>query len=918
MKIKFLFLSLFVTLISFSQNKGVITGIITDKEVDNETLPFANVLIKGTRIGVTTDIDGKYSLTVEAGTYILQYSFLGYETSEQTIIVKSGETVTANQALGSGGYKLEDVVIFNTFNREKETALLLEQKNAVAFKASIGAAELTRKGVGDVAAAVTKVSGVSKQEGSGAVFVRGLGDRYNQTTMNGLPLPSNNPSNKNINLEIFTTDIVESVGISKTFEAQNYADFGGANIDISSKKFSGSPYVKLGVGFEVNSNVMKADNFFLQDGPSYFGFQSGSEPNNPLKPYNYSTSWDRVSVNKPFNNNFSLSGGKKFNLGEGTISAFITGSFDSKNKFTEGYQRGSITSDGFINSDFYRTAYKHNTNTTVMGTADYKIDAKNSILFNSLFLNSSEQDYSEYEGRDQNFDGGGPNDTEGFIKRGTFNKTQLFVNQFVGKNKFNDEWSLNWGVGYSILDNTIPDRMQNSFVHALDGTSYTFFINSNIHNHRFYQELNENEMSANAAISYNFNKVGEGEYKGKLIAGYSGKMKDVDFITRQYSFFPNRNNYSFSKEDINNVDFHFSESQFGSDPSNKIQQGYQGDLDIHAAFANAQYEFSEKMSVILGARVENTVQNISFYSTLKPNGQTSNSSKTNFLPSLISKYKLSDDQNIKFSMSKTYTLPQFKEKVEILYEDVTQAYIGNKNLYASTNYNVDLGWEFFPESDEVVSVTAFGKIIQNPINEMFLNSSSNDISYANTGEKATLAGLEIEYRKTIFEKKNSQDLKSRLSFGANGSYLYQNQDLSNDKVNDENDFGANFTFTESKLTGASDFLANADISFFKQFSDKNDLTATVAYAYFSDKLAVIGTSRVGNMVDKAANKLDFILKSTVAKNLVLGFTYRNILDPMYKRVLEQGKVPGKESVGDVLVSSYKLGTDVGLSLNYKF
>jgi len=232
MKFKLFILTLFITTLGFSQNRGSISGVLTDKDSNNETLPFANVSLKGTNINTATDINGKYTISAIAGSYIVQFSFIGYETVEVPVTVINGEVTTINKALGSGSYVLNDVVITSTVNKQKETALLLEQKNAVEIKQSIGAQELSRKGISDVASAVTKVSGVSKQEGSGSVFVRGLGDRYNVTTLNGLPLPSNNPKNKNILLDIFTTDIVESVGISKTFESQNYADFGGANVDI--------------------------------------------------------------------------------------------------------------------------------------------------------------------------------------------------------------------------------------------------------------------------------------------------------------------------------------------------------------------------------------------------------------------------------------------------------------------------------------------------------------------------------------------------------------------------------------------------------------------------------------------------------------------------------------------------------------
>lgn len=919
-----LFLTLLFVAISYAQNTGSVVGKLTDKEYDNEPLAFANVLIKGTTKGTTSDIDGLYSIeNLAAGTYTVVFSFVGYETQEIKVTVVANKVTNLNVAMGASAASLSEVVITTTTKRESETALLLEQKKAVAFKASIGADELSRKGVSDVATAVTKVSGISKQEGSGSIFVRGLGDRYNITTLNGLPLPSNNPSNKNIVLDIFTTDIVEYVGISKTFEAQNYADFGGANIDIVSKKFSGAPFISVGVGLGANTNVLKVDDFYLQDGPSYTGFSYGKTPNNPLLPYNYETSWDRQSSKNTLNNSYSLAAGKKFSLGdESSLGTFLTASFDADNKYVEGYDRGSITAQGTINSDFYKKSYKHNTNTTVMGSADYKVNSDHSVLFTSLFLNSSSQDYSEYEGTNQNFDGGaqGAGNISGFIKRGTFDKTQLFVNQLLGKHNFTEVWEANWAVGYSILNNVIPDRMQNTFVPARDGSSnYTFFTDSSIFNHRYFQNLDENEFSANVSLSYNFAKV-EDDFNGKITLGYSGRMKDIDFDSQQYGFFPVANKITFPASGIHDVDTYLGSSNFNTstgDRTTLIPQLYTGQLYTHAAYGTLQYNFTEKLSAIFGARFEQLDQNVYYETSLAPAGDYSYYSLVNFLPSLTAKYKLNDNQNLKFAASKTYTLPQFKEKVKLLFQEVTQDYEGNPLLYASTNYNADLGWEYFPSNGELVSVTAFAKLIQNPINEMFTNSSSGNITYANTGDTATAFGIEVELRKNILEIEKENDLTDKLSFGFNGSYISHNQDLDNNKVFEENGFGANFTFTEAKLAGASDILANADITFAKEFANNKDLTATLSYAYFSDKLAVLGTQSKGNMVDKSINRLDFILKSSLTKNLKLGVSYKNILDPTYKRILEQSKVPGS-TTQDVLVSSYKVGSNFKLSLEYKF
>eukprot|EP01137_Pigoraptor_chileana_P023539 Opistho-2@89979 len=289
MKIKLIATFLLISVLGFAQGKGTIAGTLTDKDLNNESLPFANVVIKGTTKGVTTDETGKYALSIEAGTYTVQFSFLGYETIEEKVEVKAGETVTINKALGSGNYQLQDVVIQNTVSREKESALLMDQKKAVEIKQSIGAQELSRKGVTDVATAVTKTSGITKQEGSGNIFVRGLGDRYNSTTMNGLPIPSNDPEKKNLNLEIFSTDIVESVSIDKVYSSRLFGDFAGGNVDIISKDYKGKGFVKVEMGTKINTNAVTEDNFNLQKGYNSFGFGSASIPDNGLTSYGFNT-----------------------------------------------------------------------------------------------------------------------------------------------------------------------------------------------------------------------------------------------------------------------------------------------------------------------------------------------------------------------------------------------------------------------------------------------------------------------------------------------------------------------------------------------------------------------------------------------------------------------------------------------------
>lgn len=218
MMIKRLFFIVFFSVIylTLSAQNGTITGRLTEKQKDKlEGLPFANVFLENTTYGATTDFDGNYTFKAPAGNYTLIASFMGYETLKKTITVPADGSITINVEMKPQGINIEGVQVVAKVNRESEVALMMEQKNAAIAVEAIGAKQLSTQGVGNAATAVTKITGITKQEGAGTLNVRGLGDRYNTTTLNGLPLPSDNAEVKNIDLELFTTDIISHISIEK-------------------------------------------------------------------------------------------------------------------------------------------------------------------------------------------------------------------------------------------------------------------------------------------------------------------------------------------------------------------------------------------------------------------------------------------------------------------------------------------------------------------------------------------------------------------------------------------------------------------------------------------------------------------------------------------------------------------------------
>mgnify|MGYP006168581023 FL=1 len=920
MKLRFLLLSLFFAATMFAQN-GTVTGTILDKEFNNEPLPFANIVIKGTKQGTSTDENGKYSISLKPGNYTLVIGYLGYETKEIPFTIKANEKKVINHTLEASGVQLQDVVIIQTVSKEKESALLQEQQKAVEIKQSIGAEEISKKGISDVAAAVAKTSGISKQEGSSDIFVRGLGDRYNSTTMNGLPLPSNNPSTKNMSLDVFSTDIVEYIGIDKTFNYKNYGDFAGANVDIVSKTYKGSGMVEVGSGMNVNSNAISQNKFYLQDGPNFHGFSNESIPNNPLNGYNFTTSWDKQAAT-PVGSSFYLRGGDSYSVGSnGKLSFFLNASFDNGYNYKEGARRGSVNTQGIAVKDLFRKAYEYQTSSNAMANINYKINSNHNIKWNSMYINSTSQKHEEFKGIIDVFDAPG----NGYVSRSTFDRTSLLINQLLGNHTLSNRINFDWGISYNMMTNVIPDRMQNTFVALDPNNTNSPLIVSDLNqsdNHRFFQEMTDDEIAGNFTLSYKFGKTTDDKYKGKFIAGYSARYKEINFDATQFNFDILQPNVNLPIIDLNNIDGFFNQNGIDlgyysistfrgglSNPNALDPQNYNGQQIISAGFAGIEYQFTPKLFVIAGFRSEYIIQDI-FYSTSLKTGKKLTDTME-YLPSLTAKYEVNEKQNIKLAASKTYTLPQFKERAPFLFEEVGQSFFGNENLYNSTDYNFDLKWEMFPKNGEVISFTGFGKYIQNPINQVTVASATNDISWVNSGERAIGLGIEGEWRKNIISRENNTTgEKTNLGFGLNVSYLHTTQDLDTEKVINENPgISVAFTNQDSRLTGASDLLVNSDISFNKEFKNDKSLTATLAGGYFSDRIYALGVTGKGDLVDSEVITLDFILKYNISKNIGFGFSAKNLTDPTIERT---------QDIQNVVVDSYKKGRNFSISMKYSF
>ncbi|MFD2600103.1 TonB-dependent receptor domain-containing protein [Sphingobacterium corticis] len=913
MKYLLISLALFIgAIVSVSAQQNGIKGVVLDVET-MKTIEGVSIQLIERNSQTSSDAQGNFFFEVPKGnkSYKIVASVIGYDSD--TIIVDRGndDVVFATISLVSKNSVLDEIVVSRRRERASEIALLDMRKQSNLMVELMGAQELSRKGISDAGAAVNRMTGVSRQEGSNEVFVRGLGDRYNNTTLNGLPVPSNDPELKNLELGLFTSDIIEYITIDKVYSTYLPGDFAGGNVDIASKNYEGKGFFEVKLGSSVNTNVLNNwNNFYLQDGPSPLGFANYGVPNDPLGGFNFQNSMNPVKKT-PWNGNFGLLGGKSFDFSNGhKLNLFASANFSSDTYHREGVNRQLSAGGGVIN-DLSQVRQGFTTNSTGMLTANYALNQNHKITYNFLLMNSSDQFYDTYTGHLTDM----AENNNGLIRRSTFMQNTVITNQFLGKHKLNDKIDINWGASYNAVKTKIPDRIQNYMSYNDTLQSYVFIRNTSTDNHRYFQDLTENEVAINLAANYKLNND-----KGLWSVGYSGKIKERSFEDFQVNFVvprdrpidPKNLDEFFNKTNLNNEDF--SQEGFNAD----LPQTYDGKQTIHAPFTNVQYNLTDKLSSVLGLRYENISQDISFRTQLDRSGRNNNITRNEFLPSLLLKYVLKEKQNLRMGVSRTYTLPQFKERAFFNYRDVNESKQGNPNLYPSTDYNFDLRWEAFPKSSELLSATLFGKYIQNPINEVQLTSSSNDISYVNIGDYGTVFGIEVEFKKDMIESEGF----GKLSAGANAAYMNTDQVIDPEKVRRETQFASggqyniNTTDKRSKFTGASDFLINADVSYYKSFENSSDILATVVYNYFSDRLYAFGNEGRGNQIDQGVGTLDFILKYKINNRLGIDANILNVTNPNFNRIQEN-----KSSEGEVLAPStlfnYKRGVRFSIGVRYR-
>lgn len=788
--------------------------------------------------------------------------------------------------------KIEGVTIQGTTKKSTEANIISIQRKSVEVIERVGAAQLSKQGVGDAATAVTKATGTQKQEGSGQIVVRGLGDRYNATTLNGLPIPSENPENKNINLEIFKTSIIDYISLDKVYNPKLAGDFGGATINIVSKEHSGKPYFKVGIGSSVNFQTVDVKNFRMQNGaPGFFGFKETTfRKGNPYEQYPFSSKWNFDSQSNPYNSNMDFEAGFR----AGKFSFFLYGGFENDYRYSKG-KEGWFDSTGNPIKDMDVDRYTYGTNTTGVVNIGYKLDAKNRINFTSNFIHASEQDARFFKGYSREIG------SDIIINRGDNKITSTLINQLYGNHKLTSSWTADWAVGYNYLNSKRPDRLQNT----VNASTSEIIAGSAIDNHRYFDNLNDNTFTGFVNLTKEFEKL-------KVNFGYNGSYKDrkFDYTTIGMNF---KLNTPVNPNDLDSFINSYNSgifvyNTFRPDNERFVPFYYNITQNIQSGFVNVDYKFSDRFTVQLGGRfdyidIKSDWDDVIF--RLGKNNKTYNK----FLPAFNAKYSVSDSQNLRLSASKTYSLPQAKELIPIAYYDVTVNVYGNPDLYPADINNVDLKWEMFPKSGEVLSVTAFAKYLQNPISRTtYSTAASSDMTYFNIGNSGYVVGAEVEIRKDLLSWKDS-----KLYTFLNATYMHSEQQLKSETEFAKENNGKTIQFSgqsKDRIQGVADLLANANLGYNKKLGSNSNVDFVISYSYVGKSLFALGTNAVGNFYENPIHLLDANLQFKF-NQIGIGISAKNLIN-------SENKIEQVVNNAGYAHKAYSKGRQVGISLSYEF
>lgn len=865
-----------------------IAGRVIDARTGNG-LTDVGIQVVGTTTGTASGLDGRYTLNrITPGTVTIHLRRLGFAAKTVTgLILTPGQTLEQDISLEPVTVSLSTQVVTASSERGTVSEALDRQRTAVGVVNAVTREQISKSPDGDAAQAVQRVSGVTVQDGK-YVFVRGLGERYTTTSLNGARIPSPEPERKVVPLDLFPTALLQSVSTSKNFTPDQPGDFSGAQVDIRTREFPlrGEFQITSSMGFNdaaTNQSIVAPPTLGLD----WLGFagneralpsslpQSGRFDRDPAQPdvnqivSSFRNAWTPLLRDGTTNRSLGLTAGGSRGLGgsqAGYIAA-LTYSYNQEVRENEVRAYAEPT-DGTTEIDRFEGSTGRASvlwGGIVNGTL--MLGNNTRISLNNTYNRSADNEARRESGFSENLG------ARLLVDRLRFVERTVASSQIVAERQFGSRQKLNLSFAASRVDRSEPDRSE--FVRVDPGNgAQPYWLDASEAAVRTFGSLDEKSFNTSGDYSLQF---GPARRQNQLKIG--GAFRYTDRLARNRVYSLQARSLGIAERQLAAEEIF--DGRFTADSSSvfrvvPLSQGgsYGANEEVGAGYAMIEWNASDRVQVVAGSRVERSSTIVSAEPTVGRRVR-SNPLYTDVLPSLLVNFKLNDDQNLRFSATQTLARPEYRELAEVQYRDVIggENVLGNPALQRTLIRNADVRWEWYPRAAEVFSVGLFAKRFQDPIERVFLATSGTRIVTFINADGADNLGLELEARAGLDRIASTL---APLSLFSNVTLMKSRVQLGGDaRVADE----------ERAMVGQAPVVVNAGITY---AASTSPLSATLLFNHVGRRIVSASQRPLPVTYEAARSVLDLSLRFPIASALAGKFDARNLLDKPY--VQTQGTV----------------------------
>ena len=912
------FLTALPAVTAWAQDSVRIVGTVRD-ETNAIALPGTPVEVVGTTQVVYTDVDGRYILNVPAGTHQVKVALDGYQ--EKLVSVTTADQRTMTLDIGIVMSRFAETVNVTGQSVDAETssaaAQLVERRNADVITDNMGSQEMRANGDSDAAAALSRVTGMSVVDNQ-YVFVRGLGERYSNTTLAGAVLPTTEPDKKVVPLDLFPAGLIDSVQVAKSYSPDKSAEFAGGLVQIIPLKLPAQPVMDVSYSIShYSTSTGKSIPLSPLNGRDTWGFDNGlralpsSFPNSKIVRRgiftpNVGYGPDEItSLGRSLDNsvwaprladgapgqNWNVSAGSR--AGKIGYVASVSHSYkeqyvEEQRKFFRVAEGSGSTADLETISDYDMQYGTQRAQLGIVGNIAYQFTSNHRLGVENFYTHSGRDEGRFFEGDNLENVFRYRNYRVQFIEEGMISNGVTGEHFFQGLANSRVDWRAN----YARANRDEPDLRETLYQGPIGNPNGTFVLaDESQSGFRMFNTLDDKtvDTALNWAVLSN-----TGGRPTQIKFGFNYVERNRDFLSRRFRYIPvvltkdgpALTNLSATPETLystNNIGtaFRFNEETRPTD-------AYDGHQTTAAAYGMLDIAFSGQTRIIMGARVETSDQDVT---TFDPFGlfqatTTAENRNTDIFPAINFVRAMAGNSNLRLSYGSTVNRPEFREMAEFEFTDVVgnRATKGNPDLDRALIQNLDARWERFTGSRGIFAASAFYKYFDKPIERVIL-AAANPIATFQNAENAQNVGIELEAGQEI----------GRLFF-ANANYTFVDS-----RITLQEDQRTTQTSQERPLAGQSKNLFNLTFE-----GTAGGFSGRLLFNYFGDRIADVGANTAPDVIEQGRGSVDLVFAQRI-RHLNIRVTLENLTDSefLYTQGVEDQR-------------SYKLGRTFGLSFGYNF